>query len=94
MMIRQTTRSHRAFPAHRASPMATANVFAFLRHPVSAVSLMALLWSATPALVVAQADEEPQERPGLSRAALLEAARHAATSRAGPDLPMVSASPT
>ena len=54
------------------------SAFAFLRRPVSAVSLMALLWTATRALVVAQADEEPQERPGLSRAALLEAARRAA----------------
>ena len=45
---------------------------------ISVLCLMALLWSATPALVAAQANEELQERPGLSRAALLEAARRAA----------------
>ncbi len=45
---------------------------------ISVLGLMALLWLATPVLAAAQADEEPQEPHGLSRAALLEAARRAA----------------
>ena len=79
MMILKTTRSHKASPGHRVSPMVLTVSSAAFRRPVSALALMALLWTATPATVMAQASEGDQSSQAPTRAELLEGSRRAKT---------------
>ena len=77
MMIVKTTRSHNASPGHRVSPKVLRARAAAFRRPVFALALMALLWAATPATVMAQASERDQSAQVPTRTELLEGSRRA-----------------
>ncbi len=77
MMIVKTTRSHKASPSHRVSPTVLRVSSAAVRRPVFALALMALMWTATPATVMAQASEGDQNAQAPTRTELLESLRRA-----------------
>ncbi len=79
MMSVKTIRSYTASPGHRASYVRLPVSSAALGRPVSALALMALLWTATPATVMAQASEGDQSAQAPTRIELLEGSRRAKT---------------
>ena len=76
-MIIKTTRSYKASLGHRASLVGLPLSSAALGRQVSALALMALLWTAAPATVSAQTSGGDQGAQVPTRTALLEGSRRA-----------------
>ena len=80
MTILKTTCLREGFPGHHVRPsLLSFGLAATLRRTVSALALIAVLWTVLPATVLAQSSESDETSEAPTRTELLEDARRAKT---------------